>query len=48
MSEQNEDIRIYRCVFCGHTQPGPEDGFEMCEECECTELVPVDQEDAPE
>ena len=38
-------IKLYRCVVCGHQQPGPDDGFDACEECDCTELVPLDDED---
>lgn len=35
-------IRLYICDFCGHRQPGLDDGFYMCEECGCTELAPLD------
>ena len=31
--DSNEEIRLYKCVYCGHIQPGPDDGFDACEEC---------------
>lgn len=41
------EIKLYRCVYCGHQQPGPEDGFDACEECDTTDgLEPMDEDEA--
>ncbi len=38
------EIVLCRCVYCGHQQPGPNDGFEVCEECgESDGLEPLEE-----
>ena len=49
MTPYDEPIKLYKCVYCNHQQPGPEDGFEVCEECGVFDgLEPMEEDEDAE